>query len=293
MILLPTSKGSEGACATVPFLLLPDCRCQRDPPFLVLLVTSRPAEAAERAAIRRTWGAKRRAHQGRVATYFLLGQGGELGARLRLEARVHRDIIQGDFTDTYDNLTLKVLMGLEWARRHCQTARFFMKTDSDVFVNTPHLLWLLSSKPSRGFFSGQVMHHIQPIQDKRSKWYISPEEFASPVFPEYCSGTGYVFSGDLSSLICLVASSVPFLKLEDAFVGLCLARLGVRPVPMTTRRLFFTRKVPFSVCRYRYLVTSHPVSRAEMLRYWSALRAAVAEDCPPPPAPHVGIRAAE
>lgn len=281
----------------MPFLLLPDCRCERDPPFLVFLVTSRPAEAAERVAIRRTWGAERWSHQGRVATFFLLGQGGELGARLRLEARAHQDIIQGDFADTYYNLTLKVMMGMEWARRHCQTARFFMKTDSDVFVNTPHLLQLLSSKPSQRFFSGQVMQHIQPIQDKSSKWYISPQEFASPVFPNYCSGTGYVFSADLTSLICQVANSVPFLKLEDAFVGLCLARLGVPPVPMSPRRLFFTLKIPFSVCRYHRMVTAHHVSPAEMLHYWSALRATAADQCSPPAGPvrgaHVGIQAEE
>ncbi|GCB86198.1 hypothetical protein scyTo_0026847 [Scyliorhinus torazame] len=273
----------DGEAAPGPprfFLAIPDCRCDLDPPFLVLLVTSRQEEGSARAAIRDTWGAERRTRAGRMRAFFLLGYAGAFQQQIRRESQSHRDIIQGNFTDVYYNLTLKVLMGLEWVHRFCPGARFVMKTDSDMFVNTFYLTHLLKDKVAAGFFSGQLMHDIRPVQDKSSKWYVSKEEFALPTYPHYCSGTGYVFSGDLAGKIWHVSGDVPLLKLEDAYVGLCLSRLGISPVRMTARRVFFTRKVPFAVCRYRTLVTSHRVSPSELRGFWKSLEGG-GRECPP------------
>ncbi|XP_078063644.1 beta-1,3-galactosyltransferase 5-like [Mustelus asterias] len=261
-------------------LAVPDSRCEADPPFLVLLVTSRPEGASERAAIRATWGAERRVAGRRVCAFFLLGYAAGSQRRIRREIRSHRDIIQGNFTDAYHNLTRKVLMGLGWVHRLCSGARFVMKTDSDMFVNTFYLTHLLEGKADTGFFSGQLMHDIRPIKDKSSKWYVSEEEFALPEYPHYCSGTGYVLSADLAGKIWDISSSVPLLRLEDAYMGLCLSKLEVSPVTMSSRRVFFTRKVPFTVCRYRTLVTSHRVSPAELRSYWRALEEARNSQCP-------------
>lgn len=50
------------------------------------------------------------------------------------------DIIIADMKDSYKNLTLKVLYMVEWASTYCSNARFFMKTDDDVFLNVPLVL---------------------------------------------------------------------------------------------------------------------------------------------------------
>ncbi|XP_048450408.1 beta-1,3-galactosyltransferase 5-like [Rhincodon typus] len=262
------------------FQVRPDLECDREPPFLMLLVTTRPQEVSERGAIRETWGAERRLGARRICTFFLLGHGGAYQGQIHRESQSYRDILQGDFTDTYYNLTEKVLLGLEWVHRFCPSARFVMKTDSDMFVNVFYLSQLLGGKNTTGFFSGQLMRDIRPIRNKANKWYVSEEEFAPTLYPRYCSGTGYVLSGDLAGKIWGISKSIPLLKLEDVYVGLCLTRLAVSPVPVSSRRVFFTRHVPFSVCRYRSLVTSHRVSPSQLRLYWKSLEEAEASECP-------------
>ena len=36
------------------------------------------------------------------------------------EVKVYKDLIQGDFIDTYDNLTFKTIMGMRWASQHAR-----------------------------------------------------------------------------------------------------------------------------------------------------------------------------
>lgn len=54
------------------------------------------------------------------------------------------DIIIADMKDSYKNLTLKVLYMVDWASTYCSNARFFMKTDDDVFLNVPLVLDFIS-----------------------------------------------------------------------------------------------------------------------------------------------------
>ncbi|XP_067832439.1 beta-1,3-galactosyltransferase 5-like [Heptranchias perlo] len=261
------------------FLAIPDSRCHTDPPFLCILVTTRHEQLEERAAIRETWGKDRRIGERRICTYFLLGYDGAHQSDIERENQLNKDIIQSNFTDTYYNLTLKVLMGMEWIHRFCSSAVFVMKTDSDMFVNTNYLTQLLSAKDMHNFFSGVVFSNWGPIRDKNSKFYVSEEEYPDPKYPPFCSGTGYVFSGDLAGAIWNISRDVPFLKLEDVFVGLCLAKLQVSPVSMTSREVFSTGKVQFSVCRFRSIVTSHWVRPFENRLYWKELEESTGEGC--------------
>lgn len=58
---------------------------------------------------------------------------------LSAETAIYSDIIQGFQTDSYNNLTLKTEMGLEWAIKYCDFD-FLLKADDDVFLNTVKLL---------------------------------------------------------------------------------------------------------------------------------------------------------
>jgi hypothetical protein len=57
-------------------------------------------------------------------------------AALEFEAEQYHDIVQEDFQDTYHNLTYKGIAGLKWISYFCPHARFILKTDDDIFVNT-------------------------------------------------------------------------------------------------------------------------------------------------------------
>ncbi|XP_038657052.1 beta-1,3-galactosyltransferase 5-like [Scyliorhinus canicula] len=262
------------------FLMLPNSSCQTRPPFLVLLVTSSQDQLEARSAIRQTWGRVRTAHGQRVVTYFLLGYSREHQEQLQKESSLHKDIIQKDFTDSYYNLTLKVLMGLDWVNRFCPSVSFVMKTDSDMFVNVDYLTELLLQINHTNIFTGFVMRNFKPVRHKSSKWYISEQEYPQEKYPPFCSGTGYVMSADVANRVWNISRIVPYFKLEDVYIGLCLAELKIDPVEIHSQLKFHVGKVRFSVCRFRNLVTAHKVKPYETRIYWNALEHAADEPCP-------------
>ncbi|XP_054566693.1 beta-1,3-galactosyltransferase 5 [Eptesicus fuscus] len=265
------------------FLQLPAVDCRRDPPFLVLLVTSSHEQLSARTAIRQTWGRERVVRGKRTETFFLLGTTpSEAVARaVAQEGRRHRDIIQKDFVDVYLNLTLKTMMGIEWVHHFCPQAAFVMKTDSDMFVNVSYLVELLLRKNRTArFVTGFLKLHELPIREKRNKWFVSRHEYPWDRYPPFCSGTAYVLSGDVASQVYNVSDSVPFLKLEDVFVGLCLAKLRIGLEELHSEQTFFPGGLSFSACRFRKIVACHFVQPQRMLSYWKALEASPAEECP-------------
>ncbi|XP_037380382.1 beta-1,3-galactosyltransferase 5-like [Talpa occidentalis] len=265
------------------FLQLPDMDCKQQPPFLVLLVTSSPHQTSERSAIRSTWGGDRTVGGKRIKTFFLLGTPSSRDRSLVVaqESQQHRDIIQKDFVDVYVNLTLKTMMGMEWVHRYCPQAAFVMKTDSDMFINVYYLTELLLRKNwTSGFFTGFLKMDELPIRKKDSKWFVSKEEYPWDKYPPFCSGTGYVFSSDVATQVYNVSHGVPFLKLEDVFVGLCLAKLKIRPEPLHTEQTFFPEGLAFSSCRFKKVVACHFVKSQDMLIYWHALESSLGEECP-------------
>ena len=52
------------------------------------------------------------------------------GARqLKAEQARFRDLVQHDFVDSYNNLTVKMVTALHWAAAHCPGAKFILKAD--------------------------------------------------------------------------------------------------------------------------------------------------------------------
>ncbi|XP_008066641.1 beta-1,3-galactosyltransferase 5 [Carlito syrichta] len=266
------------------FLQLPDIDCRQNPPFLVLLVTSSHKQLAARMAIRQTWGKERIVKGKRLKTFFLLGTTSsqdEMRA-VAQEGQLHGDIIQKDFVDVYYNLTLKTMMGIEWVHHFCPQAAFVMKTDSDMFVNVYYLTELLLKKNrTTRFFTGYLKLNEFPIRKKFSKWFVSKFEYPWDRYPPFCSGTGYVFSSDVASQVYNVSESVPYIKLEDVFVGLCLEKLKIRLEALHSKQTFFPEGLRFSICRFRKIVACHFIKSQELLLYWQALENSREEDCPP------------
>lgn len=161
-----------------PFTLRERLKCEDNKTFLVILVTSRPADVEARQAIRLTWGSRRFWWGNQVLTLFLLGHGGKTEDSLALsiedESILYGDIIRQEFLDTYNNLTLKTIMAFRWVTQFCPSARFFMKTDSDVFVNTGNLVkFLLNSNTSENFITGYPIIENHSHRGFYRKIYIS------------------------------------------------------------------------------------------------------------------------
>ncbi|XP_077376989.1 beta-1,3-galactosyltransferase 2-like [Festucalex cinctus] len=256
------------------------CRESLAAPFLVFIITTAAVQVEARHAIRQTWGNENLIQGVAVVRLFLLGKReGEVGAHqqrmLQEESQKYHDIIQQDFLDSYNNLTLKTLMGLHWVARYCSRASYVLKTDSDMFVNTENLILKLlrpELKPKRNYFTGMVIHGDKPIRDKMSKWYVSKEEYPEAKYPNFCSGTGYVLSGDMALKIFMTSQSVRRMHLEDVHVAVCVAKLGLKPVDLPNGVLFNHWRVPFKGCRYNNLITSHGFQPKEIIQYWKIMQ---------------------
>ncbi|XP_028314443.1 beta-1,3-galactosyltransferase 1 [Gouania willdenowi] len=248
--------------------------CQVRSPFLLLLVPVAPWEVAARHAVRGTWGSS-----GEDAmTLFFMGlsanepQASLLQQSLQKEIKRHRDVIQMNFVDSYQNLTIKTLMMMNWVASHCPNASYAMKVDADIFVNVFYLLAYLRGSPRTSFITGSVIRDGRPRRDPNSKWYLSEEQYPGDSFPPYVSGAGYVFSTELAAQIVQASRFVRVIPMEDVYVGLCLQVLGVRPMYalsfLTLRNLFEIRKLEYDRCTFTRLLIANNFRPSELLQVW-------------------------
>lgn len=280
---LAKEENAESILKVEPYKYIinePD-KCKNNVTFLVLLIPVEPHNAEARSAIRQTWGNESVAKG--IIRVFVMGVKNTMSDRgmrelqqrsLREESQQHRDIIQQDYTDSYYNLTIKTLMGMHWVSRYCPNARYVMKADSDMFVNTEYLIekLLKANIPREMYFTGYLMRGYKPNRNKDSKWYMPPELYPSESYPTFCSGTGYVFSGDMAKRIYATSLGIRRLHLEDVYVGLCLSKMNIEPMLPPNEFLFNHWKVSYSSCKYSQLITSHEFRPSELLKYWQHLQ---------------------
>ncbi|XP_019482719.1 PREDICTED: UDP-GalNAc:beta-1,3-N-acetylgalactosaminyltransferase 1 isoform X2 [Hipposideros armiger] len=259
------------------FTLREHSNCSHQNPFLVILVTSHPSDVKARQAIRVTWGEKKSWWGYEVLTFFLLGQQGEredkvLALSLEDEHLLYGDIIRQDFLDTYNNLTLKTIMAFRWVTEFCPNAKYIMKTDTDVFINTGNLVkYLLNLNHSEKFFTGYPLIDNYSYRGFYQKTHISYQEYPFKVFPPYCSGLGYIMSRDLVPKIYEMMSHVKPIKFEDVYVGICLNLLKVDiHIPEDTN-LFFLYRIHLDVCQLRRVIAAHGFSSKEIITFWQVM----------------------
>lgn len=177
---------------------------------------------------------------------FLVGQtnNSKLNNLLRQEAQVYKDIVIGDFLDTYRNLSLKTLFGLQWSWQYCQP-KYILKTDEDCYVNVLSLVqWLQEyhvTNGSKPLYAGNIQRNMEVVRDKKDRYYVSIMDIDKHMYPPYASGGGYVFSASLLPKLLTASHKVPIIPVEDACFGLYMRHIGIKPVHNT-------RILPFVFC---------------------------------------------
>lgn len=236
---------------------------------VIVLISTMHQNTEKRKAIRETWMSPYAGNSGPVRYMFLLGMISDkaLQVALETESASYRDILQEDFVDSYNNLTLKTMMAFRWASNFCQKAEFVMKTDDDMFVNINGLLRAVDQHRDvlGRSVGGFCVLSANPIRDKGSKWYASEKMYPHRKYPGYCSGTGYVTSMSVTQRVFEISKHLPFFHLEDIFVGLCINKLG-----FTFTRIggFNANFIPISCSYKQSVITSHGVSPKQMRQAW-------------------------
>ncbi|KAI7812935.1 beta-1,3-galactosyltransferase 2 [Triplophysa rosa] len=253
--------------------------CEKKRPYLVLMIPVTLRETEARTAIRKTWGHESLTSGVTILSFFVLGQPVQNNPTLQLqlerESKEYWDIIQMDFVDTYQNLTIKTIMIMNWIAKYCQRAQYAMKIDADTFLNVPYLVNYLHAKGEssrENYITGSVIRDGHPKRNSLSKWFLSEDIYPDTSYPTYVSGAAYVFSTDLALKIYLASRFVQPVPLEDVYVGLCLRVLGVKPVYSTRflrlRNLFEVRKLKYDRCTFDSRITVNGFKPQYLLKIW-------------------------
>ena len=240
------------------------CRFQNDledteekPVFLLALVMVAPNNYKERLQIRSTWA--NREWFRNVKTVFVVGKSLDeaLNRQLVQENEVYRDLVQIDFIDSYLNLTLKAMGGIKWAVTYCSQAKYILKIDDDVVVNTKYYLNYLYRHVqqtrtivcNRNFFA-------LVARNPKKKNYVSYSVYSSMFYPVYCDGSAYTLTMDIAKELYAISKYSKYMHMEDVFVtGILAHRLRARYVDLRVRYsrrddFFFTDFLKYPYRKY-------------------------------------------
>lgn len=195
---------------------------------IVTIISSGVTNLAARSAIRGSWG--RPALPG-AALAFLLGtpshspEGREQQRQLEQESLQHGDLVQGNFLDTYRNLTYKNLMGKLWVASFCSQAEMVVKSDDDAYVDLYEARTLgeahMDTREYReGLWILGPVKRGDPVLRVDSKWKVTAEELDEKIkfYPEYCNSIFYMFNVPTAIKLLDAAKNTKYLFIDDAYV---------------------------------------------------------------------------
>ena len=262
-------------------------RCQPESKFdLFLLIHSDHTNYEARKAIRSTYG--RPVANFTFGFIFILGRNnsGNHSAILDEEVSLHGDILQGDFDEHYDHLTLKTIIGFRWILSHCggSVIKYVTKTDDDIFFNIlPMLQYLRSGNLSTTrAILGRCFAAMRVRRDPTNKWYIARPLYTPTTYPPYCAGLAYTVTWDLVIDVTALLHEEIYLRLEDAFFGIAMSHLSYQPHIETSQKKFvmlYTNWCKWSFChKMRTGITFAVHSSKPELMYWFQKECAVTMD---------------
>lgn len=250
--------------------------------YMLIVIKSMTGSFARRKAIRDTWantdnipviGMKLT-----VRRVFLLGQSDtnqmdnvRREALLKEEAREWGDILQGDFHDSFRNLTLKEIMFLRWLPQYCPHTKFIFKGDDDIFANIPNLVQYIQSlslSQQRDLFVGSVLYPSPRITEPQSKYYVSENLWPEKYYPPYVSGGGFIMSSVMAARIFEAMKELPIIPIDDAFIGVCLRKLNLRPTNHKGFKSWGVKYLEHNNCVWREVMTFHKLQPEELAQVW-------------------------
>jgi hypothetical protein len=207
--------------------------CNVTPIALVTIVHTALGNKEARDIIRTTWGSAS-VPEATFKLVFLLGATAEqeLQSSIAKENDQHQDMVQGDFLDTYRNLSYKNIMGNLWVSQFCEQANFVVKTDDDQYVDLYEVLVLtrryynsLEYIKDR-FLLCPVLRGNPILRDPGIKWFVSDGEIPTEVefYPNHCTGWLHIASPGTSRALAEAATRVSFFWIDDAWVTGYIAR---------------------------------------------------------------------
>ncbi|XP_036402965.1 UDP-GalNAc:beta-1,3-N-acetylgalactosaminyltransferase 2 [Megalops cyprinoides] len=144
---------------------------------------------------------------------------------LEQESRRHGDMVFVDVVDTYRNVPSKLLQFYKWSIGNADFS-LLLKTDDDCYIDVDAVLMKIDHKGLRrsNFWWGNFRQSW--AVDRVGKW--QELEYASPAYPAFACGSGYVVSRDLVEWLASNAEKLKAYQGEDVSMGIWMAAVGPR-----------------------------------------------------------------
>ncbi|TRY79809.1 hypothetical protein TCAL_10002, partial [Tigriopus californicus] len=200
---------------------------------VLFMIHSSPEKMSMRDGVRKTWFFYQSICKTRMTALFIVGlhKDPSINQRVRDEAETYGDIVQANFDDHYNNLTIKSLFCFKYAieTKWIKPPEFLFKVDDDSFVNVAHLEELLNklgSNPKKLLIGHLLPNNplpklVLPAEKDNNftkKWVSPSYMFNGPVYPPFVSGSGYFMSMDAVHCIYNEVLKLPFFHLEDVLI---------------------------------------------------------------------------
>ena len=191
-----------------------------------------------RAIIRQTWGQAVQYPNANIRLLFVMGNITTLPLLQKAivhESETDKDILQEDFEESPMHATDKTIGALKWICKHCNNARYVLKTDDKMFINMftvlHHLGLLHNAGRNQNVLMGLVWNqmHVQ----REGTFAIPKEVYPNDMYPPFCSNFAYFMSMDVVQTLHSTSYKVKYLRLEDVFVtGIVATAAGVNVIRM-------------------------------------------------------------
>lgn len=205
---------------------------------IIIIVTSYFGNVETRSAMRRAFSSNKLAEFG-IKRVFLLGLAPHdkytKQNAIVAENRRFQDLVQGNFYESYRNLTYKHVMGHKWIAEFCPNVNFVIKMDDDIVVDLYKMKKILSNFKwkDRDVMAGYIFKNMKPIREPYNKWFVSEKEYNSVVYPTFLSGWCYITTPEISAKIFSLSQKIPYFWIDDVYItGILAEKLNVKHVDL-------------------------------------------------------------
>ena len=216
--------------------------------FMVVLISTPPHHIHMRTAIRKTWCKEQIVQGESIRCLFVMGmlpsESDEVKEQLRYEHLRYGDLLRANFDESFQNLTLKVILGLKWISENCPHAKYLYKGDDDMFVNFNNIISFIKNQRGRGEAMTKLFLGSRMVQSTRyssgkggpsrhadisERYHVPDTMYFGSYYPPYCSGGGYVMSTDTVPDMYRESLNTSLISVDDAFQGILAKKVGVTP----------------------------------------------------------------
>jgi hypothetical protein len=86
-------------------------------------------------------------------------------------------------------MTTKIMKSLKWITKYCSNAKYILRINDDVVVNTHHLIEHFANKPYElNQIFGYGIYGVGPIRSQDDKFHVSEQDYSPARYDDYIEG---------------------------------------------------------------------------------------------------------